>query len=33
MIETIVNDLQTFLQNHYHVAAIEAEHIKKCSEG
>jgi|GEM_PF-3099037 len=27
-IEAIVNDLRTLLQNHYRVAAIEAEHIK-----
>ena len=31
-IEAIANDLRTFLQNHYRVAAIEAEHIKNTAK-
>lgn len=31
-IKTIANDLRTHLQNHYHVAAIEAEHIKNAAK-
>ena len=31
-IKTIANDLRTLLQNHYHVAAIEAEHIKNAAK-
>ncbi|NCB44271.1 MAG: hypothetical protein EOM59_16880 [Clostridia bacterium] len=30
--KTIANDLRTLLQNHYHLAAIEAEYIKNAAK-